>query len=316
MEKKELTISEPMLKTYQYSAYLEIIGSNDQRTNNWIMNNYIEWNCISDCINPNLCIIDANPWETVPFILKNTIELKLLVSDIQNYIHKMLDNDYYVMLTGIDEFFLESSRFFLTKHYLHDILIYGYDKSNYSVAGYTQNRKFEFYHFPKTDIKLAIESELAQRNYYSAISALKLKSTKEFPYNIDLNTILNQINNYLYSICRANSPSNLIYGVDVYDFIIDKACNNNSLDLKIFRLIKEHKYIMLNRLKLINQKFKSFPYILIDEYEIVLKKAELVFMLAIKFNMTQKKQLIVSIRENLTNIKKLEIKILQKLLTI
>lgn len=304
--KKVLKTTIPIIKTYQHSAYLEIVCSNDTRIDAWIINKYIQWNFEGN----NLKIINANPWETVPFIQKNVLELKF-VEDIDKTIKGFLSNNYYVMLTGIDDFYLENSAHYKRMHYSHDIFIYGFDddKAIYYAAGYTSNNKFEFYTFGQKNILKAINSQYITP-YYSAVAALQLKPKTESDYNVDWNAIIRGFDEYLHPIKDINQ-NELIFGIDAYEHILNylessKIKSNTPLDLRMFRIIYEHKICMLKRIEVLHAEFNIFNHEVVV-CKNILNLAENTFMLSIKYNnFTQDEKIILKLIDNIKKITELE----------
>lgn len=312
--KKMLKTTTPLIKTYQHSAYLEIVCSNDTRIDSWIINKYIQWNFEDD----NLKITYANPWETVPFIQKDVLELKF-IKNFDETIKDFLRNEYYVMFTGIDDFYLENSAHYQKIHMSHDIFIYGFDddKAIYYAAGYTSNNKFQFYTFSQKNILEAINSQYITP-HYSAIAALKLKPKAESDYNIDRNTIIRGFDEYLHPIKDINQ-NELVFGIDAYEHILNylessKIKSNTPLDLRMFRIIYEHKICMLKRIEVLHAEFNIFN----NEVVVcknILNLAENTFMLSIKYNnFTQDKKIILKLIDNIKKITELECSMITQIL--
>ena len=312
--KKLLELTIPVIKTYQHSAYLEIICSNDTRIDSWIINKYIQWNFEGK----NLKITNANPWKTVPFIQKNILELKF-IKNFDKTIKTFLNNEYYVMFTGIDDFYLENSAHYKRMHYSHDIFIYGFDddKDIYYAAGYTVNNKFELYTFSQKNILESLNSKYITPSY-SAISALKLKPKTEYDYNVDWDTVMCGFDEYLNPIKEINGKV-VICGIDVYDHILSclessKIKSNTPLDLRMFRIIYEHKICMLKRIEVLHAEFNIFN----NEVVVcknILNLAENTFMLSIKYNnFTQDEKIILKLIDNIKKITELEYSMITQIL--
>ena len=118
---------------------------------------------------------------------------------------------------------------------------------------------------------------------------------------LDLSVIRKGINEYFYP----KKDYEYIYGIDVYKQIIDyverKYEANSFLDQRIFRLVKEHKKCMLDRIKNLAKIEIKYSEIY-GEYKIIYQTASILHNLCMKYNLTFNKNILLSIVENIKSI--------------
>lgn len=146
MENKlPFTIDVPV-KSYLHHSYpLGIIFANSKKSaNNFVAHNYLQLVWFFECeypgaqLNFDTCFFPY--WKC--FKRKNK-RVFATQDTLIECVKKEIDNKYYIYLT-CDEFYLKCRASYNKEHFIHDIMIYGYDDENriFYIAGFDKNRKY------------------------------------------------------------------------------------------------------------------------------------------------------------------------------
>ncbi len=176
-----------------------------------------------------------------PFIVEYSVEAEIInkMVTLSDFLMKCIEQGFYISLlmnNSTDE---------------RD-LIYGYDA----------NRKT----FLKCNYSLPIDKRCSEISYKD-INNLHIHNTiylikRIFPwYEFELNiiTMINSLKEYIYAVNTHRklvfypSSQKRIYGIKIYDALC-KNMNQNSSDIKIYKLLVEHKKIMKMRIRFLYNK--------------------------------------------------------------
>ena len=141
-------------------------------------------------------------------------------------------------------------------------------------------------------------------------------------YTMNLERMLQQ-HGYEVAVFSMQYPENedgAVFGIAVHDFIakyvdklIDGSIPYEKMDRRIFRLIWEHKKVMLERIKLIEDAL-SLDHFLSDAYTSVVREADNCRMLYAAHHMKQRNSVLPTIQKKLLSLKLKEKGILEKLI--
>ena len=207
--------------------------------------------------------------------------------DIIKKIISYIDRNYYIYME-LNEFFIPNRPAYKKFDFYHDILIYGYDKNEkilYTIA-YNKDGLYKAQKIQYLDIIKAYKN---YKHKYE-LKIMPFCISKNYNFNkFKHHSIKNNLKKMLYS-------SKKHIGCNAYDDLlkhIDKIIRfKTQLDLRAFRTILEHS----KTLTYINDYFtipENYYKTLID----LNKKANYLFLLSIKYNLTQSENLIFKIRK-------------------
>jgi hypothetical protein len=203
----------------------------------------------------------------------------------------------------------------------------------YNIVGYQAGGIYKESTISYHDFKKAFDNNFLDKteNYWADwIFMFQYNSKAKYDFNISLVKFL--IGEYLDSINTleqnnrfSNSNNERVYGISVLNKIHEdldyikcgKMCfgniPNDTLDIRVFSIVKEHKKIMVERLKYINEHVINI-YDLIYSYENILDLSEQCFHLALKYNLTFSNILLERISEKIDGIRDSEKLILGRLM--
>ena len=292
----------PTLCTFNDIAIpIGIIESNvNQDISNWLISNFmglhyrLTWNQIVfntrkfyhwDCFNSRK-------------ILLANASLDRFSSTI---IQSILNNEYIYMF--VNEYYLPSRTHYYKSNFIHDLCVYGFDnkKRLFYISAYNTEKKYTFQCVKFEELYAAFINfyvpfrQIEKSIWKNRILAFRLKDNFNFQ-----NIKVKQVNNCIYRYCTS---LNLGYGINIYQFIdhhINKVLQQKSnLDLRLFRILTEHIYIVsLLKHEAINHQQS-------------VTCAERIFLTAIKYTLTNKDKLLQNIKNDLLFLKSYEIESLE-----
>lgn len=257
-KKRELPLVEPIYSTYHCVGSGCAVITDNPSIRNWYLNSVGVLRCtrkfLEGYASPEL-FIEKSRWGENPYLEKNWLPGKFFKGYINPIIREFIDNGYYVHFDGIDDYYFKGKSWYKHRHFCHDGLICGYDqeKKTYSVFAYDSNwiyRKFEAPQKCFNNGRRAME----RRGIYASISGIK-----PLPEQVvfDPQKARQLIKDYLHSSFE-KYPLNgegVILGIVVQEYLVlyldrlieEKVCYER-MDYRIFRLIWEHKKVMLERI--------------------------------------------------------------------
>lgn len=286
---------EPSIKGYVHYAYpLGIIESNIIKSNNFILNNFIQmvWYESKEYTG-----FEFNFY--MPFFLywKN-FKREHLKDDMLNYYNidyekfiKMgLHNKRYVYLCA-DEYYIPNRSRFNKEHRYHDIIIYGYDDESkeFYVAGYNEK---DVYKESKCSYSLMCA---ASPKYIEFISI-----DENYKYELQRNKIKKDINDFIHPESMTIQEQKIngdkrIFGnkacmklLDYLEYII---INNVKCNIIPFYIYWEHLNLMLKRAKHFNLKEDIIKKLICAENEADTLKYSL-----LKYNIQLDKQILYEVK--------------------
>ncbi|MDE7418293.1 MAG: hypothetical protein K2N44_18645 [Lachnospiraceae bacterium] len=306
---KILPIIMPPSETYHNSSFtMGIVLANDN-IKNAFYNYYHNIECSKtnymNQINLHFEDFDWEPFRKDGLAETNCFHVKNIAKEcFVGFIKERIDQDNYILLYMIDEYYLSYTTSYGIQHYIHDTYIYGYRDDKFCVMAYSK-RKLQLLEIDANEVVEALYCQMTDEPD-TKFSTFRIASSY---VSINIDKIKKGIQDFLEKgVDETNA-----YGIQTYKVI--KECTkakvegrkeeDESLDLRIFRLIWEHKKIFLLHFEKLNElqgdKFKP----IVEKMEEIEHIARLLFMLALKFTVTKKTDILTRLIDILT---KLEIK--------
>ena len=310
--------SNPYVTMYHNVAFpLSIIqGNANQDITPWICGRYI--NCMYDENSRNnqfnICIDDE--WGNVDGALsvqsisvdRDVIE-RLSVKYVD--ILKSLINQNCYPNGGYNEEYIPGKKSYRQQYHKHDFLLTGYDDKQevfYSV-GYLNNNSYSEYEISYSDMEDSLKSIKDDR-----LKFLFFKFNEGVDFScLNIKKIHNELVEYVNCYTtHIKNCHNQYFGFEAIKrlrvHILEKV-QDKDIDLRFTKGFWEHKKMMYLRLDYLC-KLGFISSELVDASEAVLKKAELVHLLAIKYLITQSDSLIRRICNHLDDSIEMETKYL------
>lgn len=254
--------------------------------------------------------------DRTPFLCLPELDWRLLarhgeitISDLDEIFWQQASADCGVMrpilrksyiYTTLDLYYIPGSISHGTNHFLHDILLLGWNPQQSTVTltcGFDGQGKYAIVSLPLSHLALSLKSTRArQLRAKASTRSYVIGYNPGGPPALDLNLIGKQLVNYRHGrscadlgiavpeTARSYEPteSNGLYGLDVYDILnvyFDyKIYHRKFLDLRATRLLWEHKMLMVERLRVCSRLGLKVPGRSISIYEQVAEIAKKIHM--------------------------------------
>jgi hypothetical protein len=325
----QLPITKPDITSYQFLAYpLAILSNNIGKTEAWIYSNFIQLCVNTDFNHPvPFCFYlhdyTLNPWLSVEKVERTTLSNNNL--DIVNFVKNSIKQSKYVCLC-LNEYYIPERSAYQKYDFDHDVLITGINEKENTVTllGFDNQMLFK---------QITVGFEIFKQSYHNLIEEnnpylnkiILYKFNENGSYTFDKELVVETLQDYLDSQNTSNrfamvsNPLDRVYGIECYTFLkiyINRLIKGEiDVNIRDIHLLFEHKNIMYNRIKYMedkglirkNQNLSS-SYILVKEASEVIKN------LMVKFSITNNESSLEKINELLTMMETKEKEILNDLL--
>ena len=322
-KKIELPLIEPIYSTYHYQGTATATLANNPSIRNWYFNQVMLLTCTRKFLNgyttPEIGMTDSS-WNSNPYLEKRRYRMQFLEGHTNFVIRKLIDAGYYVYFNGIDDYYVEGKSWYRDRHFNHDGCICGYDQENktYCIYAYDQNWIYQKFWTPQKAFDAGRKAQF-RKDQYGSICGIK---TKEEQITFSHEIALSKIAEYLDSDMEKypETAEGPVAGIVVHDYIAkyvgklyDGSVPYEKMDRRVFRMIWEHKKVMLERIRMIEDAL-SLNHSLSDAYFSVVREADNCRMLYAAHHMKQRNSVLPIIQNKLLNLKETEKKILEKLI--
>ena len=319
----ELPLLEPLYSTYQRQGPATATIFNNPSIRNWYFNKILMLTCTRKFLNglttPEMGIIESN-WNHNPYFDQKFFDIRFLGGYTHHVIKKLLDDGYYVCFEGFDDYYIEGKSWYHEKHFFHDGCICGYNQNDktYCIYSYDQTWVYRKFWATQESFDASMKATLKQKQYASICG---LKPTDEpIPFSSDI--ALEKIKEYLDSSYEKypETEDGLVFGSIVHNYIAryveklyDGSIPYDRMDRRVLRMIWEHKKVMLERIKLIEQAL-SLDSETSDAYISIVKDADTARMLYATHHMKRRDSVLPIISKTLRSIKDREYELLTTIL--
>ena len=319
----ELPLIEPLYSTYHNQGAGSAILFNNQSIQNWYLNHIMILTCTRKFLNgyttPEIDIAESS-WIANPYLEKKWYGMQFLEGHTNFVIRKLLDSGYYVCFNGVDDYYVEGKSWYKERHFNHDGCICGYDQENktYCIYSYDQNWIYQKFWTTQGSFNQGRKA-LFKKGQYGVICGLKPKEDKiVFSHEKALKKIGEYIDSNIDKF--PETEEGIVSGIAVHDYIVkyvgklyDGSIPYDRMDRRVFRLIWEHKKIMLKRLELIENEL-TLDDSISQAYNSVVREADNCRMLYASHHMRQRNSVLPIIQKKLIVLKDLEFDLLCRLL--
>ncbi|MBR5223351.1 MAG: hypothetical protein IKV81_04225 [Clostridia bacterium] len=319
----ELPLIEPLYKTYHHYSFTTAVLYENPTIRNWFLSNAINLSCnrkfLSGYTTPEIFVVNAGD-------LRNDLleiiryPMRFLGGHINFLICNLLDAGYYIHFCGVDDYYVNGKTWYKERHFSHNGMICGYDreKKEYCIYAYDKNWVYKKFWTSQKGFNRGKDAML-KKGVYGDLCAVKPKAEKiEFSTNAALKGIENYLDSDLNKYPEDGEGN--VKGIVVHEYIakyVDKLINGdipyNKMDRRIFRLIWEHKKVMLERIERIEEHLKISNEIS-DKYKSVVSEADMIRVLYASHHMKRRDSILPIIKNKLLRVMQHEKELLKLLL--
>lgn len=301
----------PPIKSYLPISIISNIAFANRRDNSWVLNNFIQL-----FIPDNTEKLESFPFQDFMYFDQNLFQVNnvndnnhIFKSDriISELIYWIRHNNYIVVY--VDEYEIPFTRFYKKHHILHSHFIYGYDEclQVFFATNFMEDNKIGKFTIGFNDLQKAIFSESTlklfehditwgNRNTLHKVILIRYLANRQMFYNHGINK--EYILNELYNYWKSNNSSNYCgfftgqlkgtWGISVYQKIIEILEEKpEELDYRMFHVLYEHKWFMMERLRLFSINSRN-----LEALESVFKNADRLRFLCIKYQFNKNKDIL------------------------
>lgn len=315
-----LPLSKTVYQTFSFQGCTSAMIAANPSIRNWYLNEIFILQCNKFFLNGGFSspevLIRATLQSDCPYMEFETVSLKYLEGALHSVIKSMIDAGYYIYFNNLDDYYVPGKCWYKQWHFAHDGMIFGYNQNahTYDILSYDENWIFQPYKTPQRAVEKGFRS-CAESNTHGLLFVMKPRSVI-----VDLNpkTILITLKEYLQSTLENDPPDigDHAFGIVVHDYVakyLDLLYNefypHERMDRRVFRMIWEHKVVMLERLQAVEKKLKMDNEIS-QRYLPVVQEANKLRMMYASHFMKPRKSLLPSIKNELISLKKTEEEIL------
>ena len=307
----ELPLIEPLYGTYQNQGPGTAVISRNQSIRNWHLNQVVNLTCNRKFLNgfttPEVTVLDS-AWSVNPYLDKRWISTEFTKGYINPIIRELLDKGFYVAFVGVDDYYIKGKSWYKERHFSHDGLICGYDQSNktYCIYAYDSNWIYQKFWTPQKDFN-AGRIAMRKKGNFANICGLKVKEDKiDFSPEIAHQKIKEYLDSNLEKYPFEGEGN--VYGIVVHEYIAEYVSKlykqdipYERMDRRVFRLIWEHKKVMLERIEKIEQSLQLSNDIS-EKYKHLVSEADAIRMLYASHHMKRRDSVLPIIKRKLLNL--------------
>lgn len=306
---------------YFYSDFINIFSDSMSSVSGFIMERWYCDDMFFDMLiltsNENFAMTDCFG-ENVQGIVLDLLRKDNLIKSIK----LMLSLGFYVS-GRINEFYVPKRRAEGRYDKRHDFYLNGYDDSEgcFYLSGYTSEGRYDIVNIPYENFVRGLT--LQQKDCFNVLNFCKLKDY--YSFEVDVKKIKMLLEDYISARCSFEKPSGIFkkdissfyFGTGVYDGLIKNTVKDNKrLDLRIFRMLLEHKSCMIKRFDVLAEEGICIDDSIKTKYQELVRLQAMVFNIAMKYKLKPSKELLENISQKSRYIKDEEMKLLEKVISL
>lgn len=319
---KILPFKYPSITSWTWIAGIFAILENYSNCTEWLYNNFIQLFCeeYDDFVSVHyLPHIDS--FSVCPFLHSSLIPRSLLVElkiNVVDFVKSCIGLGYYVYCF-VDEQYISK---FVEKRFLHELLVYGYNNEEFYIADFTLSNSHRyacstvfFENFLRAYNSVDEKEDEMQDGIAGNGGIFIFSIETEVQYDFDLKLLLNYLEDYAnccdrgapYRTYDLNKPNKfnkdlrrVSYGIGIYD-VVQKYYQNVLEGRQYFMIqplhvIYDHKVLMIKRLNYLKYEKKiTVSQEIIQGYEKLLKKIEIMRNMGIKYAVSKEQNILLNI---------------------
>lgn len=276
---KILPISNPIFINYdpECDIPLSIFQPRMEDYNYIMLENYI-----------NVCISDSEESRNVCFYRKatdfssfhnNYLYYDIMKSNVQSvseFFINAINRGYYISFL-IDKFYIQNYPSAYNKHHIeHKLFIYGYDLNDncfFASDYFDMKRGYEKVSFKQIEESFKFFDKYFDTNLYNVVTLQKLNENTI--RKADINYVVLELKKFIKSE-KLGTEKELYYGFAFFDILLERIYQDENIDIKHYHFINVHIRIMIERLLWISRQYNVIDNQIMDDLDILYKKALLI----------------------------------------
>lgn len=318
----ELPLIEPVYSTYHNGIFSAAIVDNPT-IRNWYLNQVMILTCnrkfLSGYTSPVINIIGTSLQDN-PYLDKKWIGMQFLKGYINVAIRNMIDEGYYVYFSGVDDYYVEGKSWYKERHFNHNGAICGYNQADktYCIYAYDSNWIYQKFWTSQKSFNAGMKAMFKKKSYGCICGVKPLHNNVDFSPKTALETIAKYLDSSMEKYPKDGEGA--VYGIVVHEYIakyvgklFDGSIPYERMDRRVFRLIWEHKKVMLERIQCIEKALGMQPDIS-KKFAPLVKEADNMRMLYASHHMRRRDSVLPIIQKKLLLLRDEEEKLLKELL--
>lgn len=253
----ELPLVEPLYSTYHDGILTACINANPS-IRNWFLSNTMVLTCtrkfLSGFTTPEIRVekyLFDNPCLEIRWL-----PMHFLKGCINTVIRNLIDTGYYVYFCGVDDYYVNGKSWYKERHFKHDGTICGYNQldKTFCIYAYDSNWIYQKFWTPQKSFNKGREA-MAKKGVPGYLCVIKPRQDKiEFSVQTALKGIVDYLDSDLVKYPEDGEGN--VRGIVVHKYIakyvgklFDGSIPYERMDRRVFRLIWEHKKVMLERIE-------------------------------------------------------------------
>lgn len=319
----ELPLVKPLYGTYHYQGAGGATITSNPSVENWFLSNALVLNCARSFLfgysSPKISVENSS-WLDNPNFEQRWYDTEYLNGYINFVIKNLIDDGFYVVFGGVDDFFVEGKTWYKKRHFNHDGLICGYDRDEktYSLYAYDENWLYRRFKTPQKGFNDGRQA-MFQRGYYEAFCGIR---PKKDPVLFEPEKAVEKIRehlNFSFDDVPADEDG-IVKGNIVHDYIamyLDKLIQNEfsyeKTDRRVFRMIYEHKAALQKSIRKI-EKAADLDNETSGSFDKIVRKTDEMRLLYASYCMKKRESALPLLKKRLLTLKEEEGKTLSEFL--
>ncbi len=308
MKKKvELPVYPPMFSTFNCQSITTVCIANNPSIRNWYLNQAVIPYCwqrfLTDYTTPHFNVVGTNFNDNTPFLIKKEYPMEHLGGYVHYLIRNLLDAGYYAYYTGVDDYYVEGKSWYHERHFNHDGTICGYDRERdlYLIHAYDQNWVCRAFWTPRVSFERGRQA-IQKENKAGTVWGVK---ASDEPIAFSAQIALGKIKEYLNASLDKYPENGTggVIGIAVQYYLAkypgrlyDGSIPYERMDRRIFRLVWEHKKVMLERIRAIEKQL-SLSSEISDRYAPLVETADFLRLLYASHRMKRRDSVLPIIQQ-------------------
>lgn len=235
---------------WNYENALQLISESEENMLDFYMPFFIYWEC----------------FESHWLLLQGVSQNKFIKT-----IKKKIDKNYYVYLT-VEGYYLPHRCAYQQTYLTYDVLVFGYDKTHFHIIGYNEEHRYKAEIIPQETLWQSFHHRTEKwkiNNFVFKVKNAVLPDT-------NLNKVIASLETFIYP----DETKKTSLGINAYrDFITYLQNSIGTFDMKAFRTLRDHKLLLADLIFI-----QLGDCVLYQNYLVIKRKAENIFILAMKYN--------------------------------
>lgn len=318
----ELPLITPMYSTYHHHGPATATVINNSSIRNWYLSNAMILTCnrkfLSGFTTPEINVLNTTFKDSGCFY-HICYPMKFLKGYINPLIRNLIDAGYYVCFGSLDDYYIKGKSWYKQRHFYHNGMICGYNQKEktYCIYAYDSNWIYQKFWTPQESFNKG-RTAAQKKGIYDDIYAIKPKMSKIYFSPKDA---YHKLKEYLDSNIEKYpfEDTGNVFGIIVHQYIAeyvmklyDGSIPYERMDRRVFRLIWEHKNVMLERILAI-EEILGFDKKFSEQYKPLVNQANKLRMLYASHHMKRRDSVLPIIKNNLLDLMVKERKILTSL---